>query len=149
MNKRFAHRLVPIAMLGLLATTVASGHGVPDAQLQRLIDGGVLDYIICGAWHMVTGYDHLLFLFGVMFFLIRFIDIVKLITAFTVGHCLTLICATLWEVNANYYLIDAVIAVSVIYRGFDNLDGFRKFLGVPAPNLHSAGRLTCTRMLMS
>lgn len=84
---------------------------------------------------MLTGYDHLLFLFGVMFFLARFGDIVKFITSFTLGHCLTLIFATLFHVKANYYLIDAVIALTVCYKAFDNLDGFKRTIGIQSPNL--------------
>ena len=92
-------------------------------------------YFWAGAVHMLTGYDHLLFLFGVMFFLTSFKDIVTFITAFTVGHSITLISATLYGVQANYFLIDAVIAISVIYKGFDNLDGFRRWFGIEPPNL--------------
>ena len=122
----------------LLATLTASAHGISDADKQGILEGGNLEYIKLGATHMVTGYDHLLFLFGVMFFLTRFGDIVKFITAFTLGHCLTLIFATLLHIKANFYLIDAVIALTVCYKAFDNLDGFNKFIGVPSPNLLGA-----------
>jgi hypothetical protein len=77
----------------------------------------------------------LLFLFGVMFFLTTLGAIVKFITVFTVGHSITLIGATLYGVQANDFLVDAVIAVSVIYKGFDNLDGFRRYFGIEPPNL--------------
>jgi hydrogenase/urease accessory protein HupE len=117
------------------AASPAFAHGVPDSEAERLATGGPLEYLMSGAVHMLTGYDHLLFLFGVMFFLTRFGDIVKFITAFTLGHSITLLGATLLGINANYYLIDAVIAISVIYKGFDNIDGFRKGLGVEPPNL--------------
>jgi len=100
-----------------------------------MADGGILEYIWLGAEHMVTGYDHLLFLFGVLFFLTSFRDIVRFITAFTLGHCITLLGATLAGITANAYIIDAVIALSVIYKGFENLDGFKKHLGFQAPNL--------------
>ena len=84
---------------------------------------------------MITGYDHILFLIGVVFFLTRFSDIVRFVTAFTIGHSITLIFATLFEITANYYLIDAVIAFSVIYKGFENLGGFKKWLSIKPPNL--------------
>jgi hypothetical protein len=87
---------------------------------------------------MITGYDHLLFLFGVMFFLTRFSAIIKFVTAFTAGHTITLIAATFVGIQANYFLVDAVIACTVIYKGFDNLDGFRKYLNVNSPNLLTA-----------
>ena len=126
-------------LLLLLAICVASGvalaHGIHADQISKLKYGGLLDYFWFGATHMLTGYDHLLFLFGVMFFLAKLRDIVTFITAFTVGHSITLIGATLYGVQANYFLIDAVIAISVIYKGFDNLDGFRKWFGIEAPNL--------------
>ena len=84
---------------------------------------------------MVTGYDHILFLVGVIFFLTKLPDIIKFVTAFTIGHSITLIFATFYKITANYYLIDAVIAFSVIYKGFENLDGFKKVFFRNAPNL--------------
>ena len=113
----------------------AAAHGISEASHQTMAEGGIWEYIWLGAEHMVTGYDHLLFLFGVIFFLTGFRDVVRFITAFTLGHCITLLGATLAGVTANAYLIDAVIALSVIYKGFENLDGFQKTLGIRAPNL--------------
>tara|TARA_R110000868_G_scaffold164359_17_gene396944 strand:- start:10929 stop:11669 length:741 start_codon:yes stop_codon:yes gene_type:complete len=111
-------------------------HGLSDEAKQSMIDGGYLQYIWLGAEHMVTGYDHLLFLFGVIFFLSTFKDIVKFISIFTIGHSITLIFATFMGISANYWLIDAVIALSVCYKGFDNNDGFKNYLGMKkAPNL--------------
>lgn len=78
---------------------------------------------------MITGYDHLLFLFGVIFFLSSFKDIVKFISIFTLGHSITLIFATFLGITANYWLIDAVIALSVCYKGFDNNKGFQEYFG--------------------
>src|SRR5215204_721561 len=119
----------------VLLTLTASAHGISDADKQGILEGGNLEYIKLGATHMLTGYDHLLFLFGVIFFLTKFTDIVKFITAFTLGHCITLVFATLLHIKANFYLIDAVIALTVCYKAFDNLDGFRKYIGVQSPNL--------------
>jgi len=113
----------------------AGAHGISEASSETMAAGGILDYIWLGAEHMVTGYDHLLFLFGVIFFLSGFRDVVRFITAFTLGHCITLLGATLTGVTADAYLIDAVIALSVIYKGFENLDGFKKTFGIRAPNL--------------
>jgi hydrogenase/urease accessory protein HupE len=121
--KDVAARRLALAASVLIGVALLAGpafaHGVPDAEAQRLANGTPLDFMISGAIHMVTGYDHLLFLFGVMFFLTKFWDIVKFITAFTIGHSITLLGATLLGIQANYYLIDAVIAISVIYKGFD------------------------------
>lgn len=131
-------RFVLIILAYVLLTLTASAHGISDADKQGILEGGNLDYFRLGAIHMLTGYDHLLFLFGVMFFLTRFGDIVKFITAFTLGHCVTLVFATLLHIKANYYLVDAVIALTVCYKGFDNLDGFKQYIGVQSPNLLGA-----------
>jgi hypothetical protein len=130
-------KTISLALLlaGLVASPAAVAHGVPAEQIAALTAGGAYAYLLSGMTHMVTGYDHLLFLFGVMFFLSRFVDIVKFITVFTIGHCITLLGATLLAVRADYYLVDAFIATSVIYIGFSNLDGFRRGLGIRAPNL--------------
>src|SRR5215204_3246109 len=122
----------------VLLTLTASAHGISDADKQGILEGGNLEYLKLGAKHMLTGYDHLLFLFGVIFFLTKFSDIVKFITAFTVGHCITLVFATLLHIKANFYLVDAVIALTVCYKAFDNLDGFKKYIGIQSPNLLGA-----------
>ncbi|MFT5137301.1 MAG: hypothetical protein ACI8XV_002341 [Arenicella sp.] len=114
---------------------VAFGHGMSAEDQARILNAGYFEYMHLGATHMLTGYDHLLFLFGVIFFLTQFKDILKFITAFTIGHSITLVFATLYGIQANYYLIDAVIALTVCYKAFDNLDGFRKYLQMSSPNL--------------
>lgn len=119
----------------LLLKSSAYAHGISEADMQAMIEGGNLRYIWLGATHMLSGYDHLLFLFGVVFFLTTTKDIVKFVTIFTIGHSITLIFATFLSINANYYLIDAVIAISVIYKAFDNNKGFQSYLGVKSPNL--------------
>lgn len=110
-------------------------HGVSEADQQAMQQGGLWDFIVSGAKHMLTGYDHLLFLTGVIFYLNNFKDIVRFITVFTIGHSITLISATYMGIKANEYLIDAVIAFSVLYKGFENLGGFKKLLGTTSPNL--------------
>lgn len=123
----------------MLVTALMSGsavaHDVSEEARIRMSEGGYLDYMWTGAEHMLTGYDHLLFLLGVMFFLSRFIDIFKFVTAFTIGHTITLTFATFAGITANHYLIDAVIAVTVAYKGFENLNGFPRWVGTAAPNL--------------
>jgi hypothetical protein len=82
-----------------------------------------------GAKHMVTGYDHLLFLVGVIFFLYRLKDVVQYVSLFTIGHSVTLLVGVLGGVRANPFLIDAIIGFSVVYKAFENMDGFKRFLG--------------------
>jgi hypothetical protein len=128
-------RKLLIALPLLLFGVFAWGHGMSAEDQLRIINAGPLEYLELGAIHMVTGYDHLLFIFAVIFFLSRFTDIVKFITAFTIGHSITLLFATLWGIQANVYLIDAVIALTVCYKAFDNLDGFKNHLDMKPPNL--------------
>ncbi len=118
----------------LVVPTLVMAHGVSEGDQAILSDGRLWSYIYVGAKHMVTGYDHLLFLAGVIFFLKGIKDILKFITIFTIAHCITLIAATYYAVQADEHLIDAVIALSVLYKGFENLGGFNK-LGVRSPNL--------------
>lgn len=114
---------------------LAQAHGVSAADQQTLLEGGLGAYIWVGAKHMLTGYDHLLFLVGVIFYLTGLRDIVRFITAFTIGHSITLISATYLGIRADEHLVDAVIALSVLYKGFENLGGFRKVFGINSPNL--------------
>ena len=126
MNKFLLGKMFFIASLFIVAS-FAFAHGMSEAEKQTILDGGNLQFMKIGATHMLTGYDHLLFVFGIVFFLTTFIDVVKYITAFTIGHSITLISATLMGVTVNYFLIDAVIALSVCYIGYENIGGFRKF----------------------
>lgn len=124
-----------LAIATVLFVSHALGHGMSEAEKQSIIEGGNLKYMWIGATHMLSGYDHLLFVFGIIFFLTRLKDIVKYITAFTLGHSATLIYATFNGIQVNYFLIDAVIALSVCYIAFANLDGFKKYFDIKSPNL--------------
>ena len=86
-------------------------------------------FLYLGAKHMVTGYDHLLFLVGVIFFLYRLKDVLLYVSLFTIGHSVTLLLGVLGGVHANPYLVDAIIGFSVVYKAFDNMDGFRRVFG--------------------
>jgi hypothetical protein len=133
-----------ILLYALLITIVLTGHesalahGISPAARQAIENGGLLAYLKLGAVHMLTGYDHLLFLLGVIFLLNQFKDILRFITAFTLGHCMTLIVATFLGIQFNPVLVDAAIALTVCYKAFDNLDGFPKYFDIPAPNLIGA-----------
>ena len=118
-----------------LAPLAVLAHGISDADRQSMLDGGYARYVGLGASHMLTGYDHLLFLFGVVFFLASFKDVVKFVTVFTLGHSITLVFATMLQITWNYYLIDAIIAISVMYKAFDNNGGFQKHFQMASPNL--------------
>ena len=113
----------------------AYAHGMSEADKLAIIEGGNLRYMWLGATHMLTGYDHLAFVFGIIFFLSSFRDIAKYVTAFTLGHSVTLIYATFNAIQLNYFAIDAVIGLSVCYIAFANIDGFRKYLRINPPNM--------------
>lgn len=128
----------PLALLAasviFLSLGVPSGvaHGVHegDQDLLEEADGvRFFDFVWLGAKHMVTGFDHLLFLAGVVFFLHRPRDILLYVSLFTVGHSVTLLMGVLGGIHANPFLVDAVIGLSVVYKAFDNLGGFRRMLG--------------------
>ena len=132
--------LVGAALMVGLWSAGLSAHGVSgkDAVYLQGLQGaaiGPLEYL--GAKHMVTGYDHLLFLVGVIFFLHRLKDVVQYVSLFTLGHSVTLLGGVLGGVHANAFLIDAVIGFSVVYKAFENMDGFRRFFGVQ-PNTRVA-----------
>ena len=122
---------------GLAACTVlgadpAWAHGVSnrDALFVQSIDGAAIGpFLYLGAKHMVTGYDHLLFLVGVIFFLYRLRDVVQYVSLFTLGHSLTLLGGVLGDIRANAYIVDAIIGLSVVYKALDNLDVFKKWFG--------------------
>jgi hypothetical protein len=118
----------------------ALAHGVSgkDAVYLQSLDGAaVIPLMYLGAKHMVTGYDHLLFLVGVIFFLYRLKDIVTYVSLFTIGHSATLLLGVLGGIHANAYIVDAIIGFSVVYKAFENMDGFRRFFGVQ-PNTRAA-----------
>lgn len=117
----------PLAGLALCAG-MAAAHTISggDATFVRGVDGvAVGPFVYLGAKHMVTGYDHLLFLVGVVFFLYRLQDVLLYVSLFTLGHSLTLIGGVLGGVAIDPFLVDAVIGLSVVYKGFENIGGFR------------------------
>ena len=96
---------VLLGILSLILAPNSFAHGISEEAKLAMIEGGYLKYVWLGSEHMLTGYDHLLFLFGVIFFLSKFRDIVKFISVFTLGHSLTLISATFLGISANYLLM--------------------------------------------
>ena len=136
-------RRVALLLLGLAFACLSStlfAHGVNEND-KAFIEGAsgvnIIPYMYLGAKHMVTGYDHLLFLAGVIFFLYRLKDVGAYVTLFAIGHSTTLLLGVLLDIRANAYLIDAIIGLSVVYKAIDNLDGFKTWFGV-SPNQKAA-----------
>ncbi len=119
-----------LIVFGAVATLWAHGVSNRDAAFVRGVTGPApAPFMYLGAKHMVTGYDHLLFLVGVIFFLYRTRDVVRYVSLFTLGHSVTLVVGVLAHVPANAYLIDAIIGLSVVYKGFENISGFDRVVG--------------------
>jgi hypothetical protein len=129
-------RAMLLAAIGLLALAVplseSLAHGVPQGDkgfIQESTGVLFLPFVYLGAKHMVTGYDHLLFLFGVIFFLYRLRDVGLYVTLFAVGHTVTLLTGVLYGISVNAYIIDAIIGLSVVYKALDNMGAYRRWFG--------------------
>ncbi|HUD93197.1 HupE/UreJ family protein [Sphingobium sp.] len=136
-------RRIALLLSGLAFALMSSAlwaHGVNEND-KAFIEGAsgvnIIPYMYLGAKHMVTGYDHLLFLAGVIFFLYRLKDVGAYVTLFAIGHSTTLLLGVLLDIRANPFIIDAIIGLSVVYKAIDNLDGFRTWFGV-SPNPKAA-----------
>jgi hypothetical protein len=114
------------------ALNAAFAHGVADGDKGFIQESsGVLfgPFVYLGAKHMVTGYDHLLFLLGVIFYLYKLKDVSLYVTMFAIGHSITLLAGVLLQIQFNAYLIDAIIGLSVVYKALDNLGAFQRWFG--------------------
>ncbi|MEW6999170.1 HupE/UreJ family protein [Colwelliaceae bacterium BS250] len=129
---KVSYLLYPLLILLSITSIEAFAHGVDDDTrnfLQNSTGIQIIPFLYIGAKHMVTGYDHLLFLVGVLFFLHRRRDVLLYVSMFTLGHSVTLLFGVLADIQVNAYLIDAIIGFSVVYKGFDNLGGFKRVFG--------------------
>jgi len=134
------HFLFALLAFSLLAPPVfAHAIGGSDAQFVRnTVGADPFPFLYLGAKHMVTGYDHLLFLLGVIFFLYRLKDVLLYVTLFSLGHSTTLILGVLFDLGVSAHLVDMVIGLSVSYKAFENLGGFRK-IGLELDNRVAVG----------
>jgi hypothetical protein len=124
----FAATAIPL--MGIAADAWAHGMAGKDAAFVASSMGPqILPFFYLGAKHMATGYDHLLFVIGTVFFLYRLRHVAIYVTTFSIGHSTTLLLGVLGGVHVNPYLVDAIIGLSVAYIAFDNLGGFKTLLG--------------------
>lgn len=124
----------------LLFNATAYAHGVAEGDkgyIQEITGIHLLPFTYLGAKHMVTGYDHLLFLAGVIFFLYKLKDIALYVSLFAIGHSVTMVYGVYADVNVNAYLIDAIIGLSVVYKALDNLGAYQRWFNVQ-PNTKAA-----------
>jgi hypothetical protein len=131
--RRFAAVVaILLIVFGLMFPALASAHNVSkrDASFVQSNKGTAIPaFMYLGAKHMVTGYDHLAFLVGVVFFLYKLKDVVLYVSLFTIGHSITLLAGVFGNIHANSYIIDAIIGFSVVYKAFDNMGGFQRLFG--------------------
>jgi hypothetical protein len=126
-------RALLCVLLLLLCSVAAHAHGVADGDkgyIQEISGQHLLPFVYLGAKHMVTGYDHLLFLAGVIFFLYRMKEIGIYVSLFAIGHSVTMLYGVYAGVNVNAYLIDAIIGLSVVYKALDNLGAYQRWFGI-------------------
>ena len=118
--------------LFFILPAILNSHGVPTGDqgyIQEVSGVKFVPFMYLGATHMVTGYDHLLFLVGVIFFLYRLKDIAIYVSLFAIGHSSTLLFGVFTGIHVNAYIIDAIIGLSVVYKALDNLGLLKKWLG--------------------
>ena len=131
--------MVFLFLLSAICSAVFA-HGVDENTKTFLLgNNGVafIPFLYIGAKHMLTGYDHLLFLVGVIFFLYKPKEVLIYVSFFTLGHSATLLFGVLNNTSINAHLIDAIIALSIVYKGLDNLGGFQQLIGFQ-PNTKAA-----------
>lgn len=127
--KTSAIRHTVLTVLMVFCSSAVLAHGVSGndaAWLERVEGMQLVPFIYLGAKHMFTGYDHLLFLAGVIFFLYRMRDVALYVSLFAIGHSVTLLLGVLGGIRANAYIVDAIIGFSVVYKAFENMDGFKR-----------------------
>ena len=135
--------LLPLALAFLLllpGIESALAHAVAEGDkgyIKEITGVNLLPFVYLGAKHMVTGYDHILFLFGVIFFLYRAKHIAIYVSLFAIGHSTTMLLGVYFNVGINSYLIDAIIGLSVVYKALDNMGAYQRWLGFQ-PNTKAA-----------
>lgn len=126
-------RLVGLTPLAILAvSSQAFAHGVTEGDkgyIQEITGVHFLEFMYLGAKHMVTGYDHILFLFGVIFFLYKMKHIGIYVSLFAIGHSTTMLAGVYFNVGINSYIIDAIIGLSIVYKALDNLGAYQRWFG--------------------
>jgi hypothetical protein len=122
--------LMLIGLFGIIPDAWAHGVTTGDkGYIQETTGIHILPFLYLGAKHMMTGYDHLLFLFGVVFFLYHLKDVTIYVTLFAVGHVITLISGVLMEISINAYFIESIIAFSLVYIALDNMGAYQRWFG--------------------
>lgn len=124
--------MLAVLLLVLFTATAAFAHAVAEGDqgfIEQNSGPQIFAFLYLGAKHMMTGYDHLLFLFGVIFFLYRMKHVAVYVTLFAIGHSTTLLAGVLLGTNVSSYLVDAIIGLSVVYKALDNMGAYQRWFG--------------------
>ncbi|MCE0734219.1 HupE/UreJ family protein [Halomonas sp. G15] len=138
--RRHALTLLTLLVMLLGASGDALAHAVAEGDkgyIQEIYGVHLISFVYLGAKHMVTGYDHILFLLGVIFFLYRMQHIAIYVSLFAIGHSTTMLLGVYFNIGINSYLIDAIIGLSVVYKALDNIGAYQRWFGVQ-PNTKAA-----------
>lgn len=139
-GSKFSVRALLAMLLCMAFATTAYAHGVAEGDqgyIEQTSGPQIIAFLYLGAKHMVTGYDHLLFLFGIIFFLYRLKHVAAYVTLFAIGHSTTLLAGVLLGTNISSYAVDAIIGLSVVYKALDNLGAYQRWFGFQ-PNTKAA-----------
>lgn len=138
--RHYVLTLIALLVLLLGASGEAFAHAVAEGDkgyIQEIYGMHLISFIYLGAKHMVTGYDHILFLLGVIFFLYRMQHIAIYVSLFALGHSTTMLLGVFFNIGINSYLIDAIIGLSIVYKALDNLGAYQRWFGFQ-PNTKAA-----------
>ncbi|MCL1476280.1 HupE/UreJ family protein [Marinobacter sp. M3C] len=137
-GRRLIWVFLTLGLLGMSAEVLAHAIAQGDkGYIQEISGVNLIAFIYLGAKHMVTGYDHLLFLLGVIFFLYRMQHIAIYVSLFALGHSTTMLLGVYFNVGINSYIIDAIIGLSVVYKALDNVGAYQRWFGFQ-PNTKAA-----------
>lgn len=131
-NQRLIFFVLLISGLLMLSPEVMA-HGVAEGDkgyIQEISGVNIIPFIYLGAKHMVTGYDHLLFLVGIIFFLYKLKDIGLYVSLFAIGHSITMLVGVYYNISMNAYIIDAIIGFSIVYKALDNMGAYQRWFGI-------------------
>lgn len=131
-NQRLIFFVLLISGLLMLSPEVVA-HGVAEGDkgyIQEISGVNIIPFIYLGAKHMVTGYDHLLFLVGIIFFLYKLKDIGLYVSLFAIGHSITMLVGVYYNISMNAYIIDAIIGFSIVYKALDNMGAYQRWFGI-------------------
>ena len=140
LKKREILALILFVALTTIFAGSAAAHAVAEGDkgyIKEITGIHLISFLYLGAKHMVTGYDHILFLLGVIFFLYKMKHIGIYVSLFALGHSTTMLAGVYFNFGINSYIIDAIIGLSIVYKALDNMGAYQRWFGFQ-PNTKAA-----------